>query len=44
MSKSKLGRKMSEETKIKSSAKLKGTCNRWKNKKTLENEGVTNGN
>jgi group I intron endonuclease len=44
MSKSKLGRKMSEETKLKIGAKLKGTCNRWKNKKTLENEGVTNGN
>jgi len=43
MSIAKIGKKMSLETKIKISNALKGTCNRWKNKKPLDNEEVTNG-
>lgn len=43
MSIAKLNRKMPEETRIKISIALKGKCNRWKNKKPLDNEEVTNG-
>lgn len=43
ISKTKLNKKMSEETKKKISNALKGKCNRWKNKKPLDNEEVTNG-
>lgn len=39
----KIGKKMTQEAKNKISNALKGTCNRWKNKKPLDNEEVANG-